>query len=119
MVRNFSNIPQIDNSLLPPSMQSVGLDEMLDQAIENLSKFAFIGFMDQYESDVVRLARVLNMTAPRELHKEQVLDNLMDTNLAMKRIEKQRPSPASLEAMEELIAYDRIFYARARALFAS
>ena len=119
MVRHFSNIPQIDNSLLPPSMQSVGLDEMLDQAIENLSKFAFIGFMDQYESDVVRLARVLSMTAPRELHKEQVLDNLMDTNLAMKRIEKQRPSPASLEAMEELIAYDRIFYARARALFAS
>ena len=119
MMRHFSNIPQIDNSLLPPSMQSVGLDEMLDQAIENLSKFAFIGFMDQYESDVVRLARVLSMTAPRELHKEQVLDNIMDTNLAMKRIEKQRPSPASLEAMEELIAYDRIFYARARARFAS
>ena len=41
------------------------------------------------------------------------------TNLAMKRIEKQHPSPASLEAMEELIAYDRIFYVRARARFAS
>ena len=118
LVRHFSSIPQIANRLLAPSMQSVSLDEMFDQAIENLSKFAFIGFMDQYESDVVRLAGVLGKTPPVQLQKHQVLDELMTTNLAMKRIEKQRPSLASLDAIEELIEYDRKFYAHARALFA-
>ena len=119
MVRHFSNIPQIGNGILVPAMGSVGLDEMLEQAIENLSKFAFIGFMDQYESDVGRLAHVLGMTPPQELQRRQVLEDLMETNTAMKRIVKQRPSPASLEAIEELTAYDRILYTHARALFAS
>jgi hypothetical protein len=118
IVRYFSNMPQVAHILKDGSMKSVTLDDMLDQALRNLETFAFVGFMDQYSADIDRLAATLNQDPPAEVRKHQVLDDLMDTNPDMRKIDKQKPNQASQETMEDLVAYDRVFYARARELFA-
>jgi hypothetical protein len=118
IVRYFSNMPQIAHILKGGSIKNVTLDDMLDQALRNLETFAFVGFMDQYSADMDRLAATLNQDPPAEVRKYQVLDDLMDNNPDMRKIDKQKPNQASRDTMEDLVAYDRVFYARARELFA-
>lgn len=118
IVRVFSNIPQTTPSILSPALREPTMDEMLEQALENLEKFTFIGFMDTYDADVNRLAGVLECDPLTDTPKHQVLDTLMETGGALRKIEKQRPSPECRDSMEEMIQYDRKFYARARELFA-
>ncbi|MEO1554787.1 MAG: sulfotransferase family 2 domain-containing protein [Pseudomonadota bacterium] len=117
IVRYFSDIPQIARSHRSSQMDGIKLDDMLEQALKNLKKFAFVGFMDRYDTDMDRLADTLQRDRPAEVRKHQVLDDLMKSNPDMRKIEKQKPNAASREAMEELVSYDRIFYAQARELF--
>ena len=118
IVRYFSDIPQVAASQKRAELQDLTLDDMLEQALRNLESFAFVGFMDQYDADMDRLADTLNRDRPGVLRKHQVLDDLMETNPDMQKIKKQKPTDASRETMEDLVAYDRLFYARARELFA-
>ena len=112
-------IPQATPSILDPGLREATLDEMLEQALANLEKFAFVGFMDNYEPDVARLAHVLGKTPPQKVTAHQVLDTLMESGPQdMRKIEKQRPDAACQDSIEEMIKYDRQFFARARALFA-
>ncbi|MFH1796609.1 MAG: hypothetical protein ABIF45_19155 [Pseudomonadota bacterium] len=46
-----------------------------------------------------------------------MLDVLMDGNPGMRRIDVQRPSDKTMASLEELVAYDRLIYARAEMLF--
>lgn len=117
ITRYFSDIPQLAGGLQEPALRDASLEEMLEQALRNLEKCAFIGFMDRYEADIDRLARVLDVPPPAELRKHQVLDDLMETNADMRKIEKQRPSAETLAEMEDLVRYDRLVYARAREIF--
>jgi hypothetical protein len=117
IVRYFSNMPQIAPSMKGPDLRNAPLDELFEQALANLEKFAFVGFMDQYDADVDRLADTLGCARPAELRKHQVLDDLMQSDPNMRKIKKQRPTDETREGMEELIRYDRKFYARARELF--
>lgn len=118
ITRYFSDIPQIATPMENPALREVTLDEMLEQALRNLEKFAFVGFMDRYDEDIERLAETLDRPAPSELCRHQVLDDLMETSPDMRKIEKQRPAPETRAGMEELVRYDRLFYARAREIFA-
>jgi len=118
IVRVFSNIPQTAPSIINASLLETDMDAMLEQALENLEKFAFVGFMNTYDEDVNRLADLLGQTRLQDTPKQQVLDTLMEGGGGMKKIEKQRPSSACRESIEEIIQYDRKFYARARELFA-
>lgn len=117
IVRYFSDVPQVAHAQSDPVWRNITLDEMLEQALRNLEKFTFIGFMDRYDEDVERLAKTLNYAPPAELRKHQVLDDLMETNPSMRKIEKQRPTPETRAGMEELVHYDQLFYTRARELF--
>lgn len=117
MVRYFSDIPQVAPSMRSGELPNATLDEMLEQALANLEKFAFVGFMDRYDADVDRLADTLGRDRPAELRKHQVLDEMMQSNPNMRKIERQRPSSETRENIEGLIYYDRLFYARARELF--
>lgn len=117
IVRYFSDIPQIAQPIKGAAMRNATLDEMLEQALDNLERFAFVGFMDRYDDDMDRLADTLQCDRPGTLRKHQVLDELMETNPDMRKIKKQKPSPEARAAMEELVQYDRLFYARARELF--
>jgi hypothetical protein len=119
IVRAFSNIPQTSPSIIGPKLTEVSLDVMLEQALENLEKFAFVGFMDTYDADVNRLAQVLGFPPLTDTPKQQVLDTLMDAgDNDMQKIQKQQPSAECRDRIEEIIQYDRIFYTRARALLA-
>lgn len=93
------------------------IEKLLDQALQNIEKFDFIGFMENYEESIVKLSRVLGRQAPSPIAKEQVLDVLMDSNSGMRRIEIQRPNDRTLAGLEELVAYDRLVYAKAEKLF--
>lgn len=116
IVRYFSDVPQVAFSKPADQSTAPTLDDMLDQAMHNIEKFAFIGFMDQYAADMDRLAQTLECDPPEKLRKAQVLDELMQTNPDMRKITKQKPSAASLNDMEDLVAYDRLLYAHARSL---
>ena len=118
IVRVFSSIPQTSPSMIGAELRNPTLEQMLEQALANLEKFTFVGFMDSYGRDVARLADTLGCAAPAEFPKHQVLDRLMDSGGNVRRIEKQRPSRQTRDSLEELTRYDRLFYARARALFA-
>ena len=117
IVRVFSNIPQTTPSVISGPLRDIDMDTMLEQALENLEKFAFVGFMDTYDTDVNRLADMLGCPRLVDTPKQQVLNTLMEGGGSMRQIEKQRPSPACRDSMEEIIKYDRKFYARARELF--
>lgn len=118
IVRVFSNIPQTTPSIISAPLREPDMDEMLEQALHNLEKFAFVGFMDTYDTDVNKLADMLGRPRLEDTPKQQVLDTLMEGGGDMKKIEKQRPSAACRDSIEEIIQYDRKFYARARELFA-
>ncbi|MBU2994093.1 sulfotransferase family protein [Octadecabacter sp. B2R22] len=116
MVRYFSDVPQIGRYHETGAAKEISLDEMLEQALRNLEKFAFVGFMDQYAADMKRLAATLGCEPPSKVKKHQVLDDLMDSSPDMRKITKQKPTAQSRDDMEELVAYDRILYAHAREL---
>lgn len=118
IVRVFSNVPQTTPGTISAPLRETDMDEMLEQALANLEKFAFVGFLDSYDSDVSRLADMLGKPRLDDTPKQQVLDTLMEGGGDMKKIEKQRPNAACMDRIEEIIAYDRKFYARARELFA-
>jgi hypothetical protein len=118
MVRHFSDVPQIGGPLGRSVWKGITIEDMLDQALANLERFAFVAFLDRYDADVARLAAVLGQTPPETVVPQQVLDNLMASQPGMRRIEKQRPGPATLAAMEDLVRHDRILFARAREIFA-
>ena len=118
IVRIFSNIPQTTPSIISPPLRDLSMDDMLEQALHNLEKFAFVGFMNTYDTDVNRLADMLGRPRLEATPKKQVLDTLMEGGGDMNKIEKQRPSAACRDSIEEIIQYDRKFYTRARELFA-
>ncbi|MCJ7874836.1 sulfotransferase family 2 domain-containing protein [Phaeobacter sp. J2-8] len=118
IVRYFSDMPQIAPSMKGNRLPDASMDEMMEQALRNLEKFTFVGFMDRYNADVDRLADTLGCKRPVELRKHQVLDDLMKSDPNMRKIDKQKPSQETRDSMEELIQYDRKFYDRARELFA-
>jgi len=117
IVRVFSGIPQTTPSLISAPLRTGTLDDMLEQALESLERFAFVGFMDTYDADVVRLGAVLQRDPPADVGRHQVLDDMMEAGIGMRKIEKQRPSAQCRDSIEELIQYDRKFYARAQELF--
>lgn len=119
MARNFSNVPQVVHTQpgvagAPPP---VPMTEMCRQAKANMAAFDLIGFMDVYDASVDLLAEMLGQPPVSEFRSEQVLDDLMDRDPNMRRIDRQTPSAETLAHMEELIRYDREVYAEAERLF--
>lgn len=114
MVRYLSNEPQVPYAGGPHETR---LDVLYEQAAENLSRFDFVGFMDDYDASVARLARILGKPPVETVEKRQVLDDLMERSNGMRRIEKQTPSPETVDRIEELIEYDRLLYDGAREIF--
>jgi hypothetical protein len=117
--RYLSDVPQVPHRwieqtapLAPP------VEVMAEQALANLQRFDFIGFLDRYDASIARLAALLGKPGPGEVPKHQVLDRLMDSNPGMRKIEKQEPSRQTLAEMEDLVRFDQQIYAAARSRFA-
>lgn len=119
ITRHFSNVPQIAHLWKGrPDPRLERLELIYDQASKNLQRFDFIGFMDDYDGSVARLAKRLGKPGVEQIERKQSLDSLMQENPGMRRIEKQTPSAATLAQMEDLITYDRRLYDKARQIFA-
>lgn len=113
--RYLSNRPQLmfrwESKRKTPSDD---LQHQVDEALTNLRSFLFIGFLEDYDQSVTELARCLGKTVNEHIEKRQVLDDLMETNPGMKKIVKQRPKESTLEAMNDLTAYDYKVYFEAK-----
>ncbi|SDF37314.1 sulfotransferase family 2 domain-containing protein [Limimaricola pyoseonensis] len=119
IARHFSDVPQVPHAWQGGSdARRPGIVEMRDQALRNLEKFDFIGFMDDYDASVARLARVLGQPPVDRIERKQTLEGLMQNDPGMRRIEKQVPSEDTLARMEELVVHDRTVFEAARARFA-
>jgi hypothetical protein len=118
IARNFSNVSQLPHLRKgPQGAQTVPLDEICRQAVENVATFDFIGFMDAYEASAAVIAELLGVAPLDRISPEQVLDDLMEREPNMQRIERQTPSPETLRDLEELVRYDREVYAAAERRF--
>ncbi|HEX6929330.1 MAG TPA: hypothetical protein VF267_08780, partial [Gammaproteobacteria bacterium] len=73
--------------------------EHLELAIENLQAFAFVGFQERFDADLLRLSR---QAALRPL--------LSKANVTRN---SRSPDPAVLEQIQPLVELDREFYRRA------
>lgn len=116
IVRYLSDQPQIPH-LAPAAAAETSIEALCAQAVRNLDAFAFIGFMDDYDGSVGRLARRLGKPPVVRIERRQVLDDLMQTNPGMRLIERQRPNEETLAQMEDLVRWDRVVYAAARRKF--
>ncbi|KIT15148.1 Sulfotransferase family protein [Jannaschia aquimarina] len=118
MARHFSNIPQVPHAGLGDiSDRHASIEQMYVQAKANIELFDLVGFMDLYDESVGLLADMLNKPTIDEIRSEQVLDDLMERGVGIRRIERQSPSKAILEQMEELVSYDRKVYDAAERVF--
>ncbi|MBN9889819.1 sulfotransferase family 2 domain-containing protein [Salipiger abyssi] len=119
IARHFSDVPQFGhlwNGAPDPRQDDISL--MRDQALKNLARFDFVGFMSDYDASVARLAELLGKPPVAQIEAKQTLEGLMQDNPNMRRIEKQTPSAETLSQMEELVIHDRTVYDAARERFA-
>lgn len=116
IARYMSNCPQL--SIAPTAaFAPVTVADLAQQAMANLANFTFIGFMDDYDASLARLADLLGKPRPEQVKKLQVLDDLMETNPGMHRIEKQQPSAETLNSLDDLVCHDYLVYREAHRLF--
>jgi hypothetical protein len=114
LARYFSDVPQVAHRWQRRGGPlTVPLEAMAEQALANLARFEFIGFMDRYQASVRQLAAQLGKPAPAVLGRHQALDEMMESNAGMRRIDKQRPSAATLAQMQDLIRFDGPIHAAA------
>ena len=119
IARYFSDVPQIVRRWEGENAhREASIESMAEEALGNVFRFDFIGFMDRYEESIRQLATLLGRDQPARIEKRQVLDDLMEKNLNMRRIEKQLPSTQTLTEMEDLIRFDQRVVDAARARFA-
>ena len=89
----------------------------LDQAFDVLSSFTSFGIMEKYDNSVELIFDSLGFTKPKEIKKRQVLDNIVQTNPLLKKIEKEPVTDNLISIIEDLVKLDIELYQKGLALF--
>ncbi len=118
MVRHLSDLPQTRFEWAPDSPDvAQNIEALTEQSIRNLGSFDCVGFLDEYDSSISKIAKVVGKPAPATIEKHQVLETLPESNPNIRKITKQYPSDKTLKRMEELVAYDYVLYRAAKERF--